>query len=168
MNFAMDISLKVEGKLELVERGDEWTDIDEDHVYKATVETVIAEELERTGHQAWSAGDIRMGDLILLIDSDTRVPLDCFLDAASEFHHSPQVAIIQHQSGVMQVVFDFWENTISKPSSRSISKRSDKKSLFHAVHLLFLTMCYGLRGYRSIRGTQCVSPLECSTGSLKL
>ncbi|CCG81821.1 Putative uncharacterized protein [Taphrina deformans PYCC 5710] len=113
MNFAMDISLKVEGKLELVQRGETWTDIDEDHVYKQTVEAVIAEELERTGHQAWSAGNIRMGDLILLIDSDTRVPLDCFLDAASEFHHSPQVAIIQHQSGVMQVVFDFWENTIT-------------------------------------------------------
>lgn len=114
MNFAMDVSLKIEGKLEQVERLDTWTDADEDRVYETAMGEVCDEILAETGHQAWAGGNIRMGDLILLIDSDTRVPVDCFLDAASEFHHSPQVAIIQHQSGVMQVVFDFWENAISK------------------------------------------------------
>lgn len=114
MNFAMDVSLKVEGKLEKVDRSDDWTDADEDVAYQTAMEQVCQEIFEETGHQAWAGGNIRMGDLILLIDSDTRVPVDCFLDAASEFHHSPMVAIIQHQSGVMQVTFDFWENAISK------------------------------------------------------
>lgn len=36
-----------------------------------------------------------------MIDSDTRVPEDCLLDAASEMAASPEVAIIQHVSGVM-------------------------------------------------------------------
>lgn len=114
MNFAMDLSLKLEIKLENVQRHDKWTDVLEEAVYDTCLEEVLAECLLETGHEAWAGGSIRMGDLILLIDSDTRVPVDCFLDAASEFHHSPQVAIVQHQSGVMQVVFDFWENGISK------------------------------------------------------
>lgn len=115
MNFAMDVSIKVERQLETVERRGDWTDEDEDAVYEQAMNDVCDEILQVTGHEAWAGGNIRMGDLILLIDSDTRVPVDCFLDAASEFHYSPMVAIIQHQSGVMQVTFDFWENAISKP-----------------------------------------------------
>jgi cellulose synthase/poly-beta-1,6-N-acetylglucosamine synthase-like glycosyltransferase len=34
------------------------------------------------------------GEVILLIDSDTRVPEDCFLDASLEMTESPQVAIM--------------------------------------------------------------------------
>lgn len=45
-----------------------------------------------------------------MIDSDTRVPEDCFMDAALEMTESPQVAIIQHVSGVMQVAHHFFEN----------------------------------------------------------
>ena len=45
-----------------------------------------------------------------MIDSDTRVPVDCFMDAALEMTQSPQVAIIQHASGVMQVAHHFFEN----------------------------------------------------------
>lgn len=60
-----------------------------------------------------SCSDARLmsrGDIILLIDSDTRVPVDCFMDAALEMTESPQVAIIQHASGVMQVAHHFFEN----------------------------------------------------------
>lgn len=113
MNFAMDISLKLETKLEEIDRGDQWTDVQEEAAYDTCLGEVLDQVKSDTGHEAWAGGNIRMGDLILLIDSDTRVPIDCFLDAASEFHHSPQVAIVQHQSGVMQVVWDFWENGIS-------------------------------------------------------
>lgn len=114
MNYAMDISLKVEQKLEKVQRSGSWTDSKEEAACDQAMNEVLNELWQTTGHVAWAAGDIRIGELILLIDSDTRVPADCFLDAASEFHHSPQVAILQHQSGVMQVVCDFWENTISE------------------------------------------------------
>jgi cellulose synthase/poly-beta-1,6-N-acetylglucosamine synthase-like glycosyltransferase len=49
----------------------------------------------------------------LIIDSDTRVPEDCFVDAVSEFEASPECAIIQHSSGVMQVAHHFFENGIA-------------------------------------------------------
>ena len=36
-----------------------------------------------------------MGDYILLVDADTRVPADCLLDAVSEMQQDPNVAIMQ-------------------------------------------------------------------------
>ena len=42
---------------------------------------------------------MRMGEIILLVDSDTEVPEDCFRDAARELAECPEVAIIQHESG---------------------------------------------------------------------
>lgn len=53
----------------------------------------------------WAAGNIRIGELVLIIDSDTRVPEDCFLDAASEMHASPECSIIQHASDVVRRSF---------------------------------------------------------------
>jgi hypothetical protein len=61
----------------------------------------------------WAEGNIRMGELILIIDSDTRVPVDCFLDGASEFAASPELAILQHESGVMKVANHYFENGIA-------------------------------------------------------
>ncbi|ORY80973.1 glycosyl transferase family group 2-domain-containing protein [Protomyces lactucae-debilis] len=113
MNFSMNVSLRVEEKLELVERGADWTDDEETVVYKKALEEVLADIKATTGHQGWAGGNIRMGELILIVDSDTRVPQDCFLDAVSEFHNAPQVAILQHDCGVMQVSWDFWENAIT-------------------------------------------------------
>jgi len=34
------------------------------------------------------------GEVILLVDSDTRVPEDCFMDAALEMQQNPNVAIM--------------------------------------------------------------------------
>jgi len=48
-------------------------------------------------------GNIRIGDYILIIDSDTRVPRDCMLDSVSEMEHNPNCGIMQHASGVMNV-----------------------------------------------------------------
>lgn len=113
MNFAMGISLKVEEKLELVNRSGDWNDDDEREAYNEAIADVLETFKATSGHEAWAAGNIRIGELILIIDSDTRVPEDCFLDAASEFTHAPHVAILQHDSGVMQVSWDFWENAIA-------------------------------------------------------
>lgn len=44
------------------------------------------------------------------VDCDTRVPVDCLLYGALEMHESPEVAILQHGSGVMQVVHNMFEN----------------------------------------------------------
>lgn len=113
MNFAMHISMCVEAKLEEAQRHEDWTDDDETAVYNHCLSEVLAEYQASSGHTAWAAGNIRIGELILIVDSDTRVPEDCFLDAASEFRNAPHIGILQHDSGVMQVTYDFWENAIA-------------------------------------------------------
>ena len=109
MNYALAVSSRIEDKLTAVLRSATWTKEDELAAYDRCMQEVIAEDEGRT----WAEGNIRMGDYILLIDSDTRVPTDCFLDAVSEMEQSPQVAIIQFSSGVMNVTNSFFENGIT-------------------------------------------------------
>jgi hypothetical protein len=68
-----------------------------------------------TLHRPWAANgrSIRIGELLLLVDSDTVVPEDCLRDAAREMAKSPEVAIIQHESGVMSVAGHYFESGIS-------------------------------------------------------
>jgi hypothetical protein len=106
MNYALMVSNKVEDKLLLIERTSDWTQEDEYAVYNQCLAQVLIDEEGR----AWAEGNIRVGDYILLIDSDTRVPSDCLLDAASEMEQSPEVGILQYSSGVMQVTDSFFEN----------------------------------------------------------
>ena len=108
MNFALNLSYRVEERLTMLERGPSWTDLDEEQAYQD-----ILKEVVKSDGRAWADGDIRVGDIVLIIDSDTRVPEDCLLDAATEFHESPDLAILQHKSGVMQVVHNYWENGIT-------------------------------------------------------
>ncbi|KAK2615155.1 hypothetical protein N8I77_001930 [Diaporthe amygdali] len=109
MNYAMSVSRRVEDKLHHVPRNDTWTDLEEHHAY----ESALAEVLEEDKGRTWAEGNIRMGDYILLIDCDTRVPKDCFLDGVSEMEYSPQVAIIQFTSGVLNVSTTFFEQGIT-------------------------------------------------------
>lgn len=108
MNFGLMISCKVEEKLAEVNRGLDWSQNDEAQAY----EQALKEVLEEDG-RAWADGNIRIGDYILIIDSDTRVPADCLLDAVSEMEQSPDVGIMQFSSGVMQVVHTYFENGIT-------------------------------------------------------
>ncbi|KAH6679719.1 glycosyl transferase family group 2-domain-containing protein [Halenospora varia] len=108
MNFALHISCMVEEKLALIQRPEDWTQADEAQAY----ERCLKEALEENG-RAWADGNIRVGDYILLIDSDTRVPADCLLDACSEMEQSQEVGIMQFSSGVMQVVHTYFENGIT-------------------------------------------------------
>ncbi|KAH9975273.1 glycosyl transferase family group 2-domain-containing protein [Lactifluus volemus] len=55
----------------------------------------------------------RIGEIVLLVDSDTLVPEDCLRDAAREMAECPTVAIIQHESDVMQVAHHYFENGIA-------------------------------------------------------
>ncbi|WVQ97801.1 hypothetical protein IAU59_004916 [Kwoniella sp. CBS 9459] len=124
MNFGNRLSLRVEEIMDELrpvpgEEGEEdpawkWSDEDERDIY----DEALQKALEESDGIAWAAGNIRIGELILIIDSDTRVPEDCFLDAASEFHASPNIAIIQHESAVMQVVGHFFENGITSFTTR--------------------------------------------------
>ncbi|GLB41071.1 putative glycosyltransferase family 2 protein [Lyophyllum shimeji] len=66
-------------------------------------------------HRPWAANGraTRMGEIVLLVDSDTVVPEDCLRDAAREMRECPSVAIIQHESDVMQVAHHYFENGIA-------------------------------------------------------
>jgi membrane glycosyltransferase len=109
MNYALRLSVKVEEILADLKRHEKWNQIDENNAYRHALEQVI---LEREG-EAWADGSIRIGDYILLIDCDTRVPKDCLLEAVSEMEQSPEVAILQYSSGVMNVTNNFFENGIT-------------------------------------------------------
>jgi membrane glycosyltransferase len=105
MNYAMMVSNRVEDKLVQTQRTSSWTQEDEFAAYEQCLAEIIEEDEGRT----WAEGNIRIGDYILIIDSDTRVPEDCLLDAVSEMEQSPQVAILQFTSGVMRVSESFFE-----------------------------------------------------------
>lgn len=108
MNFALMILCRVEDKLQTLSRPPEWSQHDEAWAYEQALKEVLDED-----GRAWPDGNIRVGDYILLIDSDTRVPADCLLDAVSEMEQSPDVGIMQFSSGVMQVVHTYFENGIT-------------------------------------------------------
>ncbi|KAI1806796.1 glycosyl transferase family group 2-domain-containing protein [Daldinia bambusicola] len=108
MNFGLMVSNRVEDKLLQVHRPPGWTNIDE----KAAYSQCLAEVLEEDGKRTLAEGNVRIGDYILIVDSDTRVPEDCLLDAVSEMERSPQVAILQFTSGVMQVSTSYFESGV--------------------------------------------------------
>jgi cellulose synthase/poly-beta-1,6-N-acetylglucosamine synthase-like glycosyltransferase len=81
------------------------------------LQAAIEEVYESTGNtwKPWAVNGkaMRIGDIVLIVDSDTIVPEDCFRDAAREMAESPEVAIIQHESDVMQVDWQYFENGIA-------------------------------------------------------
>lgn len=109
MNYALWVSQRIEDKLAAGTRPDAWTQVEEARIYHQALADVIEEDEGRT----WAEGNVRIGDYILLVDSDTRVPTDCLLDAVSEMEQCPEVAILQYSSGVMNVTSSFFENGIT-------------------------------------------------------
>ncbi|KAF9532825.1 glycosyl transferase family group 2-domain-containing protein [Crepidotus variabilis] len=116
MNYGLRLSLKLEKFLaELITSGAEDT-VDESLEDRA-MKMAQDEIYEESGRQfrPWCANgkSLRVGEIILIIDSDTVVPEDCFRDAAREMYESPDVAIIQHESDVLQVAHHYFENGIT-------------------------------------------------------
>ena len=109
MNYALGISNRIESKLAQVQKPSTRNVSHEMASYKSALEEVKEEDRGRT----WAEGDIRIGDYILLIDSDTRVPPDCLRNAINEMELSPEVAIIQFPSGVMNITSSFFEKGIT-------------------------------------------------------
>ncbi|KAF7552227.1 hypothetical protein G7Z17_g4476 [Cylindrodendrum hubeiense] len=118
MNYGLEFSNRVEDEMrrlsqtECGNRGCKETDLsieDDDDLYQQALGKMLAED----NGQTWAEGNIRIGELILIIDCDTRVPVDCLIYGALEMHESPEVAILQHGSGVMQVVHNTFENGIT-------------------------------------------------------
>jgi hypothetical protein len=118
MNYCLSFSNRVEDELhrlmdlECQARQCQQSDLtadDDDRLYESALQNMIDADEGKT----WAEGNIRMGEIILLIDCDTRVPVDCLLYGALEMHESPEVAILQHGSGVMQVAHNIFENGIT-------------------------------------------------------
>ena len=112
--FSKALSLKLEKFLaQLIAEGAE--DSAEECLEDRAMDMAQEEIFEETGRQfkPWCANgkSLRMGEIVLIIDSDTIVPEDCFRDAAREMGESPDVAIIQHESGMASLLFFFfWNN----------------------------------------------------------
>lgn len=67
------------------------------------LQQVRLQTLAATPDQAfWAGGDVRIGEFILLVDSDTRVPEDCMLPVVSELLRSPHVGFTQHFTTPLQ------------------------------------------------------------------
>lgn len=114
MNFALNVSNRVEDQLQALvdnryEKGNAAiTEKEELDLYYEALDIVLAAD-----PRAKAGGNIRMGEIILIVDSDTIVPEDCLMYGAAEMFLSPEVAIIQHATGVMQVQYDYFENGIT-------------------------------------------------------
>ena len=108
MNYGLMLSCAAEEKLTRYTRTATWTQAEEEEAYSICMKQVLQDN-----PRAWSEGNIRIGDYVLLIDSDTQVPADCLLDAVSEMEQSPNVGIMQFSSGVMQVVHTYFEDGIT-------------------------------------------------------
>ena len=109
MNHGLAISVRVEEKLAELQRVNEWKDGDEAVAYEECLRAVLSEDEVRT----WAEGNTRIGDYILIVDCDTRVPHDCLLDAVTEMEQSPSVAVIQFPSGVLNITNRYLENGIA-------------------------------------------------------
>jgi hypothetical protein len=114
MNFALNITNRVEDELQklingMYEKGEiSITEEQEDVLYKQALQIILTAD-----PRAKAGGNIRMGEFILIVDSDTIVPEDCLMFGAAEMFLSPEVAIVQHATGVMQVSWDYFENGIT-------------------------------------------------------
>ena len=108
MNYGLALSLKMEKHILELEaaaaaanRGYDY----DDNIEERALEMAIEETYEETGRKwrpwACNAKSLRVGEIILTVDSDTIVPEDCLRDAAREYTECPEVAIIQHESDVM-------------------------------------------------------------------
>lgn len=117
MNYALALAQSMEKHILELERADETDDNDDKALEERALEAVVEEIFEKTGKRwkpwATNAKSIRVGELILIVDSDTIVPEDCLRDAAREMAECPEVAIIQHESDVMQVAHHYFENGIA-------------------------------------------------------
>ncbi|KAF9484563.1 hypothetical protein BDN70DRAFT_797466 [Pholiota conissans] len=114
MNYGLLLTLRMEKHILALEAAEYDGELSlEDKALELAIEETYEETGKRWKPWAKNARSLRVGDIILIVDSDTIVPEDCFRDAARELAECPEVAIIQHESDVMQVAHHFFENGIA-------------------------------------------------------
>jgi hypothetical protein len=98
----------------------------------------IEEVWEESGRRwrPWAANGraTRIGEIVLIVDSDTVVPEDCLRDAAREMRACPTVAIIQHESGGFSfwaVVFFFFDSLLCRCDAGCTSLFRERYCVFH-------------------------------------
>ncbi|KAF8346389.1 glycosyl transferase family group 2-domain-containing protein [Amanita rubescens] len=108
MNYGLRLSLMMEKHLQFLEATGEVDGEEGQLLEDRALELAVEEMFEETGKKwrPWvhNARSLRVGEVILL---------DCFRDAARELTECPEVAIIQHESDVMQVAHHYFENGIA-------------------------------------------------------
>ncbi|KAG6836302.1 hypothetical protein H0H93_009318 [Arthromyces matolae] len=108
--YGLAISLKLEKFLaQMIAEGvGDWGEVN-DCLEGEEMRMVAKEVLEESGNRSksWCSDgkSFRVGE----IDWDTIVPEDCFRDVAREMYETPDVAIIQHESEVVQVAHHYFE-----------------------------------------------------------
>ncbi|TFK63653.1 hypothetical protein BDN72DRAFT_307822 [Pluteus cervinus] len=118
MNYGLQLSLLMEKHILALEAsGEPNPEGDFGCLEDRALEMALDEMYKNTGNKwrpwASNARSLRVGDVILLVDSDTIIPEDCLRDAARELAECPEVAIIQHESDVLQVAKHYFENGIA-------------------------------------------------------
>lgn len=68
---------------------------------------------ENKGIHILMGGDITIGDYILLLDSDTRIPLNCLNNVIPEFKLYPELGYTQHLTYPLTVTNTYWEKFIA-------------------------------------------------------
>jgi len=72
---------------------------------------ILQEMCVRGGFQA--GGILNLGEYVILLDSDSRVPVNCMERAAYEMETSPDIGYIQFVTTPMQTVHDYFEDMIA-------------------------------------------------------
>lgn len=130
----------------------EWEDLEE----KALI-LAIEEVYEASGRKwrPWAANGraCRLGEIILLVDSDTIVPEDCLRDAAREMAECPTVAIIQHESGAsVCIIWDLWFGAYASLSQMSCRSHTTTSRMASHTSLVVSTgVSRSVRPFLSLR-----------------
>ncbi|KAF8642073.1 hypothetical protein AX16_009689 [Volvariella volvacea WC 439] len=118
MNYGLQLSLIMEKHIIALENSGERNPEGEYACLEDRALAMAIDEVYEASGNKWkpwasNGRSLRVGDIILLVDSDTVVPKDCLRDAARELAECPDVGIIQHESDVMQVAHHYFENGIT-------------------------------------------------------
>lgn len=107
LNYGLALSLTLEKHLKALQEAEEREELEdisneslEDRALHMACDEVFAESGGKWKPWASNGKSLRIGEIILLVDADTVVPEDCLRDAARELAESPEVAIVQHDSGM--------------------------------------------------------------------
>ncbi len=160
----------------------------DDDLEERALGLAIEEVWEESGRKwrPWAANGraTRVGEIVLIVDADTVVPEDCIRDAAREMALSPEVAIIQHESGALLLQSALWRR-LTDCSDRCNAGRAplfrERYRVFHSEdQSLHFDMCVQSsfclyaptdwtksvrkRRGRSVHGSQRVPSLACDSG----